>query len=122
MAQAVARDPIYCRHRFPEEDIGRRVRRCITYQLSYRDLVEMMAERGIAVLHTTILRWVLRHIPEFDRRWARHARRVNAFWRVDETAVSGRAGQYSLYYAVDKHSKSFESLLCTERAMTAAQA
>jgi len=33
----------------------------------------MMAERGVAVSHTTILRWVLRYIPEYERRWARFA-------------------------------------------------
>ena len=122
MTQAVARDPIYRRRRFPAEDIERCVRWYITYRLSYRDLVEMMAERGVAISHTTILRWVLRYIPEYERRWARHARRVNGSWRVDETAVSVRGGRHYLYRAVDRHGKSVESLLCAERDMKAAQA
>ena len=42
------------------------VRWYITYKLSYRDLVEMMAERGVALSHTTILRWVQRYVPEFE--------------------------------------------------------
>jgi hypothetical protein len=41
------------------------VRWYITYRLSYRDLVAMMAERGIVVWHTTIHRWVIRYVPEF---------------------------------------------------------
>lgn len=41
----------------------------VTYKLSYRDLVEMMEERGISLAHTTILRWVQRYIPAFEKRW-----------------------------------------------------
>jgi len=45
------------------------VRWYLRYKLSYRDLVEMMAERGLSVAHSTILRWVRRYTPEFDKRW-----------------------------------------------------
>jgi len=41
----------------------------LRYKLSSRDLVQMMAERGIALMHTTILRWVQRFAPEFEKRW-----------------------------------------------------
>jgi transposase-like protein len=47
------------------------VRWYITYKLSYRDLVEMMVERGVGVSHTTILRWVQCYVPEFEKRWRR---------------------------------------------------
>ena len=60
---------------------------CEPYRLSYRDLVAMMAERGLAVSHTTILRWVIRYVPEFEKRWSRWARAVNSSWRVDETYI-----------------------------------
>lgn len=43
----------------------------LRYKLSYRDLVEMMAKRGLPIAHTTILRWVQRYAPEFDKRWSR---------------------------------------------------
>jgi len=69
-----------------------RVRWYITYRRSYRDLVAMMAERGVDVSHTTILRWVLRYVPEFEKRWRRFARRVNSSRRVDETSVRVRVG------------------------------
>ena len=75
----------------------------------------MMAERGVAVSHTTILRWVLRYVPEFEKRWARHARRVNASWRVDETSVPVRGGRHYLYRAVDKYGKTVDFLLCADR-------
>src|SRR2546426_11844493 len=45
-----------------------------SFKLSLRDLVNMMADRGISVTHTTILRWVQRYLPEFEKRWRRYAR------------------------------------------------
>jgi hypothetical protein len=47
-----------------------------SFKLSLRDLVIMMANRGISVTHTTILRWVQRYLPEFEKRWRRYARSV----------------------------------------------
>src|ERR1039458_9955231 len=52
------------------------VRWYLCYKLSFRDLVEMMAERGLHLSHTTIMRWVQRYAPEFERRWTRFARKV----------------------------------------------
>ena len=49
------------------------VRWYLRFKLSLRDLVEMMAERGLSLAHTTILRWVLRYTPEFEKRWRRYA-------------------------------------------------
>jgi transposase-like protein len=56
-----------------------------SFKLSLRDLVIMMADRGISVTHTTILRWVQRYLPEFAKRWRRYARPVGGSWRMDET-------------------------------------
>jgi transposase-like protein len=64
MTAAISRDRIYRRRRYPPEVIELCVRWYITYRLSYRDLVAMMAERRVAVAYTTILRWVLRYVPE----------------------------------------------------------
>jgi transposase-like protein len=69
MTRPIVRDSIYRRRRFDGEIIELCVRWYITYRLSYRDLVAMMAERGIAVSHTTIHRWVIRYLPEFEKRW-----------------------------------------------------
>jgi transposase-like protein len=60
MTKPIARDPIYRKRGFDAEIIELCVRWYITYRLSYRDLVEMMAERGIQVAQSTILRWVTR--------------------------------------------------------------
>jgi transposase-like protein len=60
MTKPIVRDLIYRRRRFDAEIIELCVRWYITYRLSYRDLQAMMAERGIVVSHSTILRWVSR--------------------------------------------------------------
>src|ERR1700722_19635926 len=66
MPRAAPRDPIYRRRRNSPETIELCVRWYLTYRLSYRDLAAMMAERGVAVSHTTILRWVLRYVPKYE--------------------------------------------------------
>jgi transposase-like protein len=99
MTQPIPRDAIYRRRVFDAEIIELCVRWYISYRLSYRDLVEMMAERGVQVAHTTILRWVLQYVPEYEKRWGRFARPVGTSWRVDETYVSIRGRWHHLYRA-----------------------
>lgn len=76
---------------FEQEIIVLCVRWYLRYKLSYRDLVEMMAERGMSIAHTTILRSVRRYTPEFDKRWSRFSAQAGTSWRVDETYVRIRA-------------------------------
>ena len=59
----------------------------LRFKLSLRDLVEMMAERGLSLAHTTIMRWVQRYTPEFEKRWRQYTLGVGLSWRVDETYV-----------------------------------
>ena len=122
MTAAIARDSIYRCRRFQPEIIELCVRWYLTYRLSYRDLVEMLAERGVTVSHTTIYRWVQRYVPEFERRWSRYAKPVDPSWRVDETAISVRGGIRYLYRAVDRFGKTVDSLLCADRSVSAARA
>ena len=68
MTKPIARDVMYRGRVFEAEVIELCVRWYITYRLSYRDLVEIMAERGIQVSHTTILRWVQRYVSEYEKR------------------------------------------------------
>src|SRR3954466_10459078 len=63
------------------------VRWYLSYKLSSRDLVNMMGERSVELAHTTILRWVQRYVPEFEKRWNRYARTVGGSWRCDETYI-----------------------------------
>jgi two-component system, cell cycle response regulator CtrA len=58
----------------------------LCFKLSLRDLLEMMAERGLSLAHTTIVRWVWRYAPEFEKRWKRFAQAVDRSWRVEARA------------------------------------
>lgn len=122
MTQAISRDAIYRHRRFDPEIIELCVRWYLTYRLSSRDLVEMVAERGVNVSHSTILRWVQCYVPVFEKRWARFARSVHPSWRMDETAVLVRGGHRYLYRAVDKYGKTVDSLLCKDRGEDSARA
>src|SRR5258705_4154388 len=122
MTRPAARDAMYRGRVFDAEIIELCVRWYITYRLSYRDLVAMMAVRGVEVSHTTILRWVVRYVPEFEKRWNRYARRIGPSWRVDETYISIRGKWHYLYRAVDKQGKTIDFILRPDRSIAAAQA
>jgi transposase-like protein len=97
------------------------VRWYITYKLSYRDLRDMMAERGVSLAHTTILRGVQRYVPEFEKKWSRFARPVGIPWRVDETYIRVRGEWKYLYRAVDKQGNTVDFLLSGHRDIEAAR-
>ena len=73
----------------------------LRYSLSYRDLEEMMSERGLSVDHTTIKRWVQKFAPELGKCSRPHLKPTNDSWRVDETHVKIKDQWMYLYRAVD---------------------
>ncbi len=77
------------------------VRWYLGYPLSYRDLEEMMTERGLEVDHSTVARWVLHYAPILSRRIRREMRHPNRSWRVDETCVRVAGRWTYLYRAID---------------------
>jgi len=77
------------------------VRWYIKYSLSYRNLKEMMAERGIEVDHTTVMRWVHQYSPEIEKKVCRYLKPTNDSWRVDETYIKVKGEYKYLYRAVD---------------------
>ena len=88
-------------YRFPAEVILWAVRWYLQFPLSYRDLEAMLADRGVAVDHVSLFRWVQRCAPELVRRVRRHLRPCRGPWHVDETYIRV-AGQWRyLYRAVD---------------------
>src|SRR5258705_6123594 len=109
MTRSAARDAIYRGRVFDAEIIELCVRWYITYRLSYRDLVAMMAERGVNISHTTIMRWVIRYVPEFEKRWNRFARSIGRFWRADVTYISIPRTWHYLYRAAAKLWRSVDS-------------
>ena len=70
------------------------VRWYLRYSLSYRDLEEMMVERGLSVDHVTIWRWVQRYAPILNQRLRRERRDPNRSWRVDETYGALSSAQF----------------------------
>ena len=94
----------------------------LRYKLSFRDLVEMMAERGLHLAHTTILRWVRSYAPEFIKRWNRFGKSVGRSWRVDETYIKVRGRWAYLYRTVDKAGQTVDFRLSSRRDVAAAKA
>jgi len=97
------------------------IRWYITYKLSYRDVCSLMAERGVTVVHTTVMRWVQRYVPVFEKQWKKYARPVGSSWRVDETYIRVRGRWTYLYRAVDKQGQTVDFLLSEKRDIAAAK-
>jgi transposase-like protein len=115
-------DELFEGRHFDREIIVLCVRWYLRFKLSFRDLVEMMAERGLSMAHTTIMRWIHHYAPEFERRWNRFARPDGPSWRVDETYVKIRGRWVYLYRAVDRDGKTVDFRLSTRRDVAATKA
>ena len=91
------------------------VRWYLRYAVSYRDLEEMMRERGLCVDHTTIYRWVQRYAPEIDKRCRPFLRRTTDSYRIDETYVRVGGAWHYLYRGVDSNGDTLDFLLRATR-------
>ena len=114
-------DELFKGRHFEREIIVLCVRWYLRFKLSFRDLVEMMAERGLSLAHTTIMRWVQRFVPKFERRWNRFSRQSGQSWRVDETYIKVRGVWTYLYRAVDRDGMTVDFRLSLRRDVAAAK-
>ncbi|EJR63015.1 hypothetical protein IK5_05859 [Bacillus cereus VD154] len=97
------------------------VRWYLRYNLSFRDLVEMMEERGLSLAHTTIMHWVHQYGPELDKRIRRHLKQTDDSWRVDETYIKVKGQWVCLYRAVDSEGNPIDFYLSKTRNHKAAK-
>ncbi|MEJ2743384.1 MAG: IS6 family transposase [Gammaproteobacteria bacterium] len=106
---------------FPKDILLTCLRWYLAYQLSYRDIEEMMAERGTQVDHSAIQRWVDQYAPkleaELTKKWKRP---TGSRWRMDETYIKVKGEWKYLYRAVDKSGNTIDFLLTAKRDKKAA--
>ena len=91
------------------------------YGISYRDLEEMIGERGVGVDHTTLYRWVQRYAPELEKRTLWYQNRLSFSWRVDETYIRVKGQWKYLYRAIDKGGATLDFYLADRRNTKAAK-
>ena len=106
---------------FEREIILWGVRWYVAYPISYRQLEEMMEERGVEVDHSTLNRWVRKYAPEVEKQFRRRTRPVGTSWRMDETYVRVKGQWKYLYRAVDKEGQTVDFLLTARRNHAAAK-
>ena len=94
----------------------------VRYAVSYRDLEEIMAERGVTVDHATLNRWVVKYSPVIACRAQRRKSATGSSWRMDETYIQVKGKWTYFYRAVDKFGKTLDFMLSEHRDEAAASA
>jgi transposase-like protein len=111
----------FAHHGFPDDVIALAVRWYVRYRLSYADVVEWFAERGLVVDRSTVYRWVQRFLPLFGKAARAHRRAVGIKWRVDET-YTRLAGTWTyIYRAIDQDGQVVDAYFSQRRNARAAQ-
>ena len=122
MSKLKSMEELFAGRHFDRDVIILCVRWHLRFKLSLRDLVEIIAERGLPLAHTTIMRWVQHYAPEFEKRWKRFGSSVGPSWRVDETYVKNGGKWCYLYRAVDRAGNTVDFRLSPRRNVAAAKA
>jgi len=116
-----SRLPLLWKRKFEPEVIVTCVRLYLRFWLSLRDLEELMAERGLAVDHTSIWRWVQTYGPEVNRRLHGSVKPKSSTWHMDETFVHIAGKWMYLFRAVDGHGQTVDFYLSETRDRAAAK-
>ena len=113
--------PSYHGYRFPPEIISHAVWLYHRFCLSFRDVEELLAERGITVSYETVRQWCRKFGPEYARRLKRRQGRLGDTWHLDELFVNIRGQQHYLWRAVDQDGDVIDILLQPPRDRRAAE-
>ena len=110
----------YARHQFPAEIIRHATWLCLRFTLSYRDVEELLTERGIETSYETVRRWVLKFGPAYARnlRWLRP--KPTGTWHLDEVVVTIQGRRMYLWRAVDSEGEVLDLLVQPKRDTAAA--
>ena len=109
-------------YRYSAEIIVHAVWLYCRYALSYRDVEEILKDRGILVDHATIQRWVYKFAPIFEKEFRKRKKRVGTSWRMDETYLKVNGNWHYYYRAVDKNGDTVDYLLRSKRDTIGAHA
>ena len=101
---------------FPKDIILMAVRWYVAYPLSYRNIEDLIAERGVKVDHATVNRWVIHYSPQLEMEFRRkYKKQTNTSWRMDETYLKIKGKDVYLYRAVDKFGKTIDFMVSEKR-------
>jgi len=92
----------------------------VRYPVSYRDLEEILAERGVIVDHATLNRWVVKYAPLIAHEARKRKTSGARSWRADETYIKVKGKWVYLYRAIDKHGQTLDFMLSERRDQAAA--
>jgi transposase, IS6 family len=109
-------------YRFPDDVIALAVRWYLRYRLSYVDVAEWLAERGVIVDPSTIYDWVQAFTPRFIEAGRMHRSRVGTRWRVDETLLKLGGRWRYVFRAIDEHGQVVDVYLSDHRGAASARA
>ena len=110
----------YVRHQFPAEIIRHATWLYLRFTLSYRDVEELLAERGIETSCETVRRWVVKFGPAFARNLRQLRPRPTSTWHLDEMAISIQGRRMYLWRAVDSEGEVLDLLVQSKRDTKAA--
>ena len=115
------RIPSYQRHRFPSEIISHAVWLYHRFCLSFREVEELLAERGVTVTYETIRQWCQKFGPAYARKLKKRQGRLGDTWHIDEVFVTIQGERHYLYRAVDQDGDVIDILVQRRRNQRAAE-